>query len=915
MYFGTTTTPPLVSSGLSSAAYDPPGDLLYETTYYWYIVAFDDHGHSTNGPVWSFTTLMSQPPYMPSNPTPADGAIDQPINGLILSWTGGDPEGDIVTYSVYLDTDPDPALYDTTQVEQYNLGTLEYDTTYYWNIISTDSYGHLTEGPVWSFTTLENLPPVIPNNPSPADGTIDLPINGVTLSWTCSDPESDPLTYDVYFGDTVTPPIVAAGLADTSHIITDTFEYETTYYWKIVAKDSYGHTTEGPVWSFTTIPNFAPATPSDPMPTDGQIDLPIAGITLGWTSSDIENDPLYYDLHFGTDPDPPMIAFGLTTDTYSMPWDLEYGTTYYWKIIVHDTYGHTTEGPIWSFTTIFNLPPDIPSNPNPADLAIDVSILTTLSWTCSDPESDPITYDVYFGINPSPSLVATGLTDTTYDPPGDLLYETDYFWKIVAHDSYGHTTEGLVWSFTTLMSQPPYMPSNPTPADGTIDLPINGVILGWTGGDPEGEPVTYDIYFGIDSDPPIRATGITSTTYQIFDIFEYGTTYYWKIIARDIYDHTAEGPVWQFTIIPNFPPSVPSDPVPVNGSVDLPIAGIVLGWSCSDPEGGPLTFDVYFGTDPSPPLVTSGLTDFTYALGTLEYGTDYYWKIVAHDDYGHITEGPVWEFSTIPNFPPSVPSDPIPPDGSIDLPISGITLGWTCTDPEDEPLIYDIYFGTDPDPPFYDTVTTNSYLLPVLDYDTTYYWKIIAQDTYGHSTEGPIWQFSIVPNYPPTAPDGPDPADGATNIDVFINLSWISTDPEGEDITYDIYFGKISPPPLLASGHPESTYDPGKLNYTSQYYWQVVAWDTYGNSNTSDEWEFTTRVLCGDMDNDEKINIVDLTYLVAYLFQGGPAPQPYACVGDVNNDGTTNIVDVTFMVAYLFQAGPAPLQNCCDTIW
>ncbi len=30
------------------------------------------------------------------------------------------------------------------------------------------------------------------------------------------------------------------------------FEYETTYYWKVVAKDGHGHEVSSPVWSFTT---------------------------------------------------------------------------------------------------------------------------------------------------------------------------------------------------------------------------------------------------------------------------------------------------------------------------------------------------------------------------------------------------------------------------------------------------------------------------------------------------------------------------------------------------------------------------------------------------------------------------------------------------------------------------------------
>lgn len=53
-------------------------------------------------------------------------------------------------------------------------------------------------------------------------------------------------------------------------------------------------------------------------------------------------------------------------------------------------------------------------------------------------------------------------------------------------------------------------------------------------------------------------------------------------------------------------------------------------------------------------------------------------------------------------------------------------------------------------------------------------------------------------------------------------------------------------------------------------------------------------------------NIVDLTYLVANLFGGGPAP-PCFEEGDCNADAAINIVDLTYLVAHLFGGGPAPL--------
>ncbi|MCP4090950.1 MAG: PKD domain-containing protein, partial [Gammaproteobacteria bacterium] len=95
-----------------------------------------------------------------------------------------------------------------------------------------------------------------------------------------------------------------------------------------------------------------------------------------------------------------------------------------------------------------NLPPNPPSNPQPENSSINISQETSLSWTCSDPDDDPITYDVYFGTEATPSLVATGISDNFYNV-GTLEKPTQYFWKVVARDGHGDDmTVGDVWFFT-----------------------------------------------------------------------------------------------------------------------------------------------------------------------------------------------------------------------------------------------------------------------------------------------------------------------------------------------------------------------------------------------------------------------------------------------------------------------------------
>ena len=98
----------------------------------------------------------------------------------------------------------------------------------------------------------------------------------------------------------------------------------------------------------------------------------------------------------------------------------------------------------------------------------------------------------------------------------------------------------------------------------------------------------------------------------------------------------------------NLPPEVPDEDYPIDDSKIFGLEGN-LDWGCSDPENDPLTYDLYFGTSSNPELKQPGISDSLYKVGTLIEDTTYYWKIVAKDNKGNVTESPVWDFSTQAN--------------------------------------------------------------------------------------------------------------------------------------------------------------------------------------------------------------------------------------------------------------------------
>jgi hypothetical protein len=67
--------------------------------------------------------------------------------------------------------------------------------------------------------------------------------------------------------------------------------------------------------------------------------------------------------------------------------------------------------------------------------------------------------------------------------------------------------------------------------------------------------------------------------------------------------------------------------------------------------------------------------------------------------------------------------------------------------------------------------------------------------------------------------------------------------------------------------------------------------------------------ICGDADANGFVNISDAVYLIAYIFSGGPAPDPLVA-GDADCNGFVNISDAVYLIAYIFSGGPAPCAAC-----
>jgi hypothetical protein len=285
---------------------------------------------------------------------------------------------------------------------------------------------------------------------------------------------------------------------------------------------------------------------------------------------------------------------------------------------------------------------------------------------------------------------------------------------------------------------------------------------------------------------------------------------------------------------PNNPPYPPSNPNPCNGTTDLSICPLFLSWICSDPDGDNVTFDVYFGSTNPPPLVASNVSG--YQTWILSFNTTYYWKIVAWDEHGASTIGPIWHFTTEQNYPPNPAENPYPPDGDCCVPVEGVILKWNGSDPNlCDMLLYDLYFD-DVNPPLTQVLAEifqNFYGIPfTLPKYKTYYWRVDTYDKTGEFTEGHVWSFCTGDNWSsPTKPIIDGPTHGKVGVEYTYTFN--STDYKGDYCICYVNWGDGSPSETVhPTGGPNNS-GPGIASHSwdamGTYTIKARGMDDYGN--------------------------------------------------------------------------------------
>ncbi|NQV15823.1 T9SS type A sorting domain-containing protein [bacterium] len=641
--------------------------------------------------------------------------------------------------------------------------------------------------------------------------------------------------------------------------------------------------------------NTEPTAPVMLSPVSNMIsNLPV--ILLVENGTDAEDDTLTYSFKLWEDQELESQVdsiSGVQEDTENTSWqvmaELEDNNQYWWTASVNDGFEESpVSGPESFLLNSVNDSPQAFDLISPSE-AEQVQMLSPLFiWEeAVDPDPlDFVSYTLYLDTPEAGVQTYEIEADTSFQLAIELIDNTTYFWKIVASDLYGASTENTGGYQSFIINT-----ENDDPTDFSLIMPPNGAMVPtltpefyWESStDPDDdimpreikrgrlgqqidEPSTqrevigYDLYVGVDPElTAVEPLWVEGNSYTPVDNLTENQLYWWCVIAHDdsggsTYSDTSmfwtnsandlpgdfylEQPFGQPYVVVETPNPLfvwtPSSDPDINDEI---VYHLLLGQTIDDIQ------EVYTGSD-------------TTWMPMLELwdNTFYYWQVQAEDLSGAITvsiAGNIEGFATfvvnLGNDDPSV-VELISPDSVMILTLNP-EMYWTpATDPDpNDSIHYEMHWWGD-DIELDSLLTdTNAVILPrELQDNTQYYWDVITMDNsdgISHSLEATFWT-DLIPQQP-LAFALLSPEDDETGLSQTPTFHW---EPAGDPDPFDyaMYTIQLATDSSFISNYYEANtwtdighVVPEDLLIDTEYWWRVVATDTDSLTTESETFKFT----------------------------------------------------------------------------
>ncbi len=342
------------------------------TNYFWRVKAMNQIGWALNSAVWKFTTIPPLP-LAPALISPLNNSTGNPVN-INLVWSK--PQY-ATGYNVVLATDAaftNVVLNDSTLTDSLKaLTNLNPLTTYYWKVRAQNVTGWGTFSSVFNFKTIGS--PTQVTLSAPSNGAINQPTS-LIFNWfkaidqTYSDKSSErgiqnerkenpgdsPLSVSNYWFELATDAGFTSIIMRDS-LLTDTtksvsgLNNNTTYYWRVKAKNQINWGSFSTVWNFTTIIAI-PIAPVLSSPANNSTGISLTPV-LTWNTV---SGAASYRVQVSTDSNFVTTQWdttGVVGLTATVPaGKLSQTTKYYWRVNATNAGGTGVWSVKWNFTTL-----------------------------------------------------------------------------------------------------------------------------------------------------------------------------------------------------------------------------------------------------------------------------------------------------------------------------------------------------------------------------------------------------------------------------------------------------------------------------------------------------------------------------------------------------------------------------------
>jgi uncharacterized protein (TIGR02145 family) len=232
----------------------------------------------------------------------------------------------------------------------------------------------------------------------------------------------------------------------------------------------------------------------------------------------------------------------------------------------------------------------------------------------------------------------------------------------------------------------------------------------------------------------------------------------------------------------------------------------------------------------------SDITTTTQQVPDLNYLAVYYWRVSATNSAGTSDWSKVWSFTTTGEAA-LVPQLSLPANGAVDQKLSPI-LTWNQVSNASR---YTLQISTNSSFTSFvfdeDSLTTTTKQINDLSGSTKYYWRISAVNNFGTKGWSETWSFTT--GVAPVPPVLLSPSDAATDISLSPTLSWNASSGATSYILQVSTSNSFSSFVFNQSFTTTNKQITGLTNST-KYYWRVSTTNSFGTSNPTVVWSFTT---------------------------------------------------------------------------